>query len=123
LPRIHILRLSEVVVASRGPNGAIKLIHSFQSWILKLAGGSVGGALIGLIFLPPIFGLMAGAAAGAVGGALFDYGVDEFFIKAIDELLQSGGAALLLCRDISTDSDVNDRIVEKLALYGGRVLS
>lgn len=122
LPRTDLSRLSEVVVAFRCADGAIKLSHSVHSWILKSASGLIGGALIGLIFLHPIFGLMAGAAAGAVSGALSDYGVDEFFIKAIDESLQSGGAAVFLCRDLSTDSAFNERVIEKLASYGGRVL-
>ena len=70
----------------------------------------------------PIFGALAGAAAGAVGGSLSECGMDDAFIKAINQSLQSGRAALILCRDISTESAINDHIIAKLASDGGRVL-
>ena len=122
LPCTDLVRVSEVVVVGRDAKGAIKLSHSVHSWILKSAAGTVGGALIGLIFMHPMFGVLAGAAAGAVGGSLSECGVDEAFIKAIDQSLQSGRAALVLCRDISTESPINDDIIAKLASDGGRVL-
>ena len=80
------------------------------------------GLLIGLIFLHPIFGILVGAAAGAVGEGLSECGVDEGFIKQIDDLLRPGRAALLLRRDISTEHVVSDQIVARLASLGGRVL-
>lgn len=122
LPSEEIFRVSDVVVATRDEKGAIKLIHLVHPSALNLGTGLTSGLLIGLIFLHPIFGILVGAAAGAVGEGLSECGVDEGFIKQIDDLLRSGRAALLLRRDISTEHVVSDQIVARLASLGGRVL-
>jgi uncharacterized membrane protein len=70
--------------------------------------------LIGLIFLVPLFGLAVGAAAGAVGGALTDTGVDDKFMKRLGEELTPGTAALiLLVRKVSAD-----KILPKVQIPG-----
>jgi uncharacterized membrane protein len=98
LPSEEIFRVSDVVVATRDEKGAIKLIHLVHPSALNLGTGLTSGLLIGLIFLHPIFGILVGAAAGAVGEGLSECGVDEGFIKQIDDLLRPGRAALLLHR-------------------------
>ena len=67
LPRDEIFRISDVVVAARDKKGAIKLSNIVRSEALNLGTGTMSGLLIGLLFLHPIFGILAGAAAGAVG--------------------------------------------------------
>lgn len=54
---------------------------------------------------------------------MFDRRVDEFFVSAVERSLPTGQAALLLCRDIAADDEVNDRVIEKLAASGGRLLA
>lgn len=115
-------RFSEAVVATRDEKGAIKLSHLVHLWTLKTGAGSIWGLLIGMIFLHPIFGVLAGAAAGAITGGLSDYGVDEEFIKAVSDILQPGRAAILLRRDISTEREISEDVIERLASYGGEVL-
>jgi uncharacterized membrane protein len=122
LPREDLYRISEIVVAARDEKGAIKLSHIVHSSALSLATGSMSGLLIGLIFLHPVFGVLAGAAAGAVGEGLNAAGVSEEFVKEVDDVLGPGQAALLLQRDVARNHHVNDHVVEKLAASGGRLL-
>ena len=115
-------QLSEAVVATRDKKGSIKLSHLVHLWPLKTGAGSIWGLLVGAIFLHPIFGVLAGGAAGLIAGALTDCGVDEEFIKALDDLLQPGKAALLLKHETSTPFEVCEPIIEKLAPFDGRIL-
>jgi uncharacterized membrane protein len=122
LSREDLTRLSEVVVATRSENGRIRLSHVVDFWTLGTALGSIGGLLLGMIFLHPIFGVLAGAAAGTMRGVLNDNGIDDDFANALADLLRPGQAALLLRRDLMTEQDMRDQVVEKLASSGGRVL-
>ena len=45
------------------------------------ASGSFWGLLIGFIFLMAVAGVALGAAAGVLGGALADVGINERFMK------------------------------------------
>ena len=48
--------------------------------------------------------MAVGAAAGAAGGALADYGVDDSFMKELGATLEPGSAALiLLVRKVTPD--------------------
>lgn len=115
-------QLSEAVVATRNEKGTIKLSHLVHLWPLKTGAGSLWGLLVGAIFLHPIFGILAGAAAGFVLGGLGDCGVDREFVEALNDVLQPGKAALLLRHEISSPPEINERIIEKLASFGGCVL-
>ena len=62
------------------------------------------GALIGLIFFMPLFGIALGAAGGAAGGAMSDHGVDDQFMMNLGEQLSPGKAALIvLISKVSVD--------------------
>ena len=105
LPREEIFRISDVVVAARDEKGAIKLSNIVRSEALNLGTGTMSGLLIGLLFLHPIFGILAGAAAGAVGEGLSDAGVSEEFVRELDDVLRPGRAALLLERNLATNTN------------------
>jgi uncharacterized membrane protein len=66
--------------------------------------------LFGLLFLSPLFGMAVGAAAGALGGAFRDYGIDDHFIKDIRNQVTEGTSALFL---MTTDAVV-DRVVDAM---------
>ena len=121
LPREQIFRISDVVVAARDDKGAIRLSHIVHSGALNLGTGTMSGLLIGLLFLHPIFGILAGAAAGAVDEGLTDAGVSEEFVREVDDLLKPGRAALLLERNVAKD-EIDDHVVAKLAASGGCLL-
>jgi uncharacterized membrane protein len=74
--------------------------------------------LIGFIFMMPVAGVALGAAAGALGGALADVGINDQFMKDVAQTLQSGNAALfLLIRKMTTD-----KVLAALQGEGGTVL-
>jgi uncharacterized membrane protein len=59
-------------------------------------GGAFWGMLFGLIFFVPLLGAAIGAAAGALGGALTDVGIDDKFIKQVQDEITPGSSALFL---------------------------
>ena len=65
----------------------------------------------------PLVGVAIGAGAGALGGAVSDFGIDDRFMKGLAEVLQPGSAALfLLVRKMTTD-----KVFEDLQGVGGTV--
>ena len=62
----------------------------------------------------PLLGMAMGAAAGAAGGALSDYGIDDKFMKELGTELDPGGAAVLfLVRKVSID-----KVLPKIKIEG-----
>ena len=121
LPREQIFRISDAVVAARDKKGEIRLSHIVRSGALNLGTGTMSGLLIGLLFLHPVFGVLAGAAAGAVGEGLKGAGVSEEFVREVDDVLKPGRAALLLERNVGKH-DLDDHVVATLAASGGCLL-
>jgi uncharacterized membrane protein len=118
LPREEIFRISDAVVAARDEKGAIRLSHIVHSGALNLGTGTMSGLLIGLLFLHPIFGILA----GAVGEGLNGVGVSEEFVREVDDVLKPGRAALLVERNVATKHEFDDHVVAKLAASGGCLL-
>jgi hypothetical protein len=66
----------------------------------------------------PLFGAAVGAASGALGGALTDYGINDPFMKDLAASIQPGNAALfVLIRRMTAD-----KVLEDLRGSGGVVL-
>jgi uncharacterized membrane protein len=63
-----------------------------------------------LIFLVPGFGLLAGAAIGALMGHFTDVGIDDKFIKEVGNTIQPGNSALFLLVRESTPDKVMDEL-------------
>ncbi len=109
----HLIGLEDAAVAVRDKEGKVKIkqVESLAGmWAL---GGAFWGLLLGLIFFVPVFGLLVGAAAGALAGKYQDIGVDDKFIKEVGETLQPGTSALfLLVREA-----VPDKVEEGLKKY------
>src|SRR5271167_3098484 len=104
LQKDYLIELGDAVIAIKQPNGRIKLNQVFHPAAAGAASGSFWGLLIGFIFLMPVAGIALGAAAGALGGALTDAGINDRFMKDASQTLQSGNAALfLLIRKMTTD--------------------
>ncbi|MBN9096433.1 phosphotransferase, partial [Pandoraea pnomenusa] len=74
--------------------GRVKLDQMVNLWTVGAAGGSFWGLLAGVLFFNPLLGLVTGAAAGAVAGALGDFGIDDNFMRQVAQVLQPGQAAL-----------------------------
>ena len=72
--------------------------------------GGFWGLFLGMIFFVPLLGLAVGAASGALGGALSDFGIDDTFIAHTRSKVTRGTSALFL---LSTGA-VEDRVVPEL---------
>ena len=114
----YLIDLADAVVVVRDANGKVKLRQLYNLTAAGAMSGGFWGALMGLIFLNPLFGFAIGAAAGAVSGALRDVGIDDNFMKSLGETLKPGTAALcVLVRQMTPD-----KVVEELQKFGGTLI-
>ena len=58
--------------------------------------GAFWGMLFGLIFFCPLLGVAVGALTGALSGHFKDYGINDDFIKDVQEKVTEGTSALFL---------------------------
>jgi uncharacterized membrane protein len=111
----YLIDLADAVVVVRDGQGKVRLRQMYSLTAAGAASGGFWGALIGLIFLNPLFGFAVGATAGAISGALTDVGIDDAFMKSLGETLKPGTAALcVLIRHMTPD-----KVVEELRKFGG----
>jgi uncharacterized membrane protein len=114
----YLIDLADAVVVVREQNGKVKLRQLYNLTAAGAASGGFWGALIGLIFLNPLFGFAIGAAAGAASGALQDVGIDDDFMKQLGRTLKPGTAALcVLIRQMTPD-----KVIEELQKFGGTLI-
>jgi uncharacterized membrane protein len=67
-------------------------------------GGAFWGLLFGFLFFVPFLGLAIGAAAGALMAKFTDVGIDDQFIREVQEKIKAGQSGLfLLVRDVKLD--------------------
>lgn len=114
----YLIGLGDAAIAVKDADGKIKLNQIFSTTGAGALGGTMWGALIGLLFLNPLLGAAAGAAAGAVAGALTDVGVDNNFMKSMGEEVNPGDAVLFVLVTKVTP----DKVLAELRGIGGRVL-
>lgn len=118
LQKEYLISLEDAVVVVKDADGKIKLNQMFNATAAGAASGSFWGFLVGLVFMMPIAGVLMGAAAGALGGKLSDYGINDDFMKGVAASIKPGDAALfLLVRNMTTD-----KVVAGLSEFGGTVL-
>ena len=114
----YLIDLADAVVVVRDEKGKVRLRQMYNLTAAGAASGGFWGALIGLIFLNPLFGFAIGAAAGAVSGALRDVGINDGFMKELGQTLKPGTAALcVLVRQMTPD-----KVVEELQKFGGTLI-
>ena len=114
----YLISLEDAVVVVKDADGRIKLNQLVNPTAAGAASGSFWGFLVGLIFMMPIAGVLLGAAAGALGGKLSDYGINDSFMKGVAASINPGNAALfLLIKNMTTD-----KVVAGLQPFGGTVL-
>jgi uncharacterized membrane protein len=114
----YLVDLEDAVVVIRDQQGRVKLRQLYNLTVAGAVSGGFWGALIGLIFLNPLFGMAIGAAAGAVTGALRDVGIDDNFMKELGQTLKPGTAALcVLIRQMTPD-----KVVDELKKFGGTLI-
>lgn len=114
----YLVDLEDAVVVTRKPDGKVKLHQMYNLTAGGALSGGFWGTLIGLIFLNPLLGLVVGAGAGALSGALADVGINDDFMKDLGKNLQPGGSALF----VLVHSELTDKVLNELRGTGGSVL-
>ena len=118
LTQQYLIEIEDAVVAVKLENGHIKLNQLVNPMAMSAVSGTMWGAIIGLIFANPLLGAALGGAAGAVGGALTDLGINDDFMRQTAEAVGVGQAALfLLIRKMTTD-----KVLADLKGVGGTVI-
>ena len=107
LARGQMLSLRDLVVVRRDAAGEVELDQSVNLIASGALGGAFWGSVVGLIFLAPLAGAVGGAAAGALGGWLMDYGIDDDFMRRVGGEVTPGKAALFVLAE--------DMVPEKVA--------
>ena len=114
----YLVDIADAVVVVRNEKGKVRLRQMYNLTAAGAMTGGFWGALMGLIFLNPLFGFAIGAAAGAVSGALRDVGIDDGFMKSLGETLKPGTAALcVLIRQMTPD-----KVLEEIQKFGGTLI-
>ena len=114
----YLVDLEDAVVVIRDQQGRVKLRQLYNLTVAGAVSGGFWGALIGLIFLNPLFGMAIGAAAGAISGALRDVGIDDNFMRELGETLKPGTAALcVLIRQMTPD-----KVIDEVKKFGGTLI-
>jgi uncharacterized membrane protein len=82
----------------------------------KGAAGGALGLLVGGLFGLPVIGLAAGAAAGIHRARQRDDGIDDAFVAAVGEQLESGGSAIFV---LFEEGASTAKAARQLARFGG----
>ena len=96
LQKRELIKLEDAAVVVRNEKGRAKVKQAHSLVGAGALGGAFWGMLIGLLFLAPWLGLIAGAASGALAGKLGDIGIDDSFIKEVSDAIEPGNSALFL---------------------------
>jgi uncharacterized membrane protein len=118
LQKQELISLSDAVVVVRGLDGKAKIHQAVNLPGAKALSGAFWGALIGMIFLMPLFGAALGAASGAMSGKMMDLGLDDRFIKDAGNAITPGSSALFLLIHKVTP----DRVIAEMQQFGGTIL-
>jgi len=118
LQREYLIDLEDAAVVRRDKEGKLHVTTIDHLTEKGALGGLFWGALVGLIFLVPVFGAAIGSIYGAVLGKLGDMGLKQSFKKQVADLVQPGTSAIMfVVRKMTAD-----KVLEELAPYGGTVL-
>ncbi len=107
------------IIIIRNIDGTIELhyVHRFAAEGAAL--GGVWGGIIGILFLNPVIGALAGASLGAVIGNLGDLGVEKHFMADLSKHLKPSSSAVF----IPGKKDELEGICDLLKEEGGEVVS
>jgi len=118
LQKEYLIKFADAVIAVKTEAGPVKLNQLVNTTAAGAASGSFWRLLIGVLFLNPLIGVALGAASGALGGALTDYGINDAFMKELAAKLLPGHAALfVLIQEMTAD-----KVLREIQDAGGTVL-
>jgi uncharacterized membrane protein len=118
LQKEYLVEMEDVVVVTKDDKSKVKLHQAVNLTAAGAASGSFWGLLLGMVFLNPLLGVVAGAATGAIGGKFSDIGIEDTFMKDLGETFKPGSSALFVLVRKSTP----DKVLEALKGFGGKVL-
>ena len=118
LPAQKLLQLGDAALVWRDGDGKPKIQQAVNTTRTGATSGALWGTFIGLLFLAPVFGLVIGAATGAITGKLRDIGVDDNMIKELGAQLKPGTAAVFAL----VEGGTTDKVIDALKPYQPRVL-
>lgn len=114
----HLVELIDTCYVTKDARGKVDLHQTVNLTTHGAFTGAFWGSLVGLLFLNPLIGLVAGAATGAVAGRLSDYGISDDFMKRLGREMEVGKATVFVLARTAT----TDRFMTELARYGGEVV-
>jgi uncharacterized membrane protein len=118
LQRQQLIELEDAAVVWRDPEGKPKVKQATSLVGAGAWGGAFWGMLLGLLFFAPWLGMAIGAITGALAGRFTDIGIDDRFIRDVEQKIQPGTSALfLLVRRVTMD-----RVLTALQPYHPEVL-
>ncbi len=118
LQREYLIDLEDAAVVVRNQGGKVRIKQAQDLVSMGAVGGGFWGMLIGLLFLHPLTGVLAGLAAGAISGALTDIGIPDDFIKDVGDQIEPGTSALFILIRKATP----DKVIAEMQPLGGRIL-
>jgi uncharacterized membrane protein len=91
-----LLSLDDSAVVVKDADGKVRVDNEIDRGIkVGAVGGGLIGLMLGFIFFP-IGGLVLGTLGGALVGKMTDLGVDQKFVKDVQESMQPGTSAIFL---------------------------
>ena len=112
------LKSGAVVVRDASGKVTIKETSDFDAKQGAI-GGAIAGGLLSLLGGSLIKGAILGAAGGAIAGKLIDLGLDDDFLKEIDDNLETASSAVVALVDFD---QVNQAMEELDQFAGGTIL-
>jgi len=112
------LKLDDAAVVVRTDDGKVRIKQATDLVGMGALGGTIWGALVGLVFLSPWLGMAVGAVAGALAGRFTDIGIDDDFIRQVGETVGPDQSALFLLIDHWDEPAV----LERATAFGATVL-
>jgi uncharacterized membrane protein len=119
LDRDGALNLDGAAMAYRREDGRVELVQPMRLSPIGAATGAASGGVLGMLLLAPVLFAAVGAVAGAAGAGLSALGLDQWFLRQVEETLEPGRAALFVVVSGGADPE---RAIEALAPLGPRVL-
>ncbi len=113
----YLIAIHDAVIAVKAGE-SVKLNQLVNTTMTGVTAGGFWGLLLGLVFLNPLLGVALGAGAGALGGALTDFGIRDQFMKDLTANVKSGDAVLFLL----IQSMTADKVLSEIKDAGGTVL-
>jgi Protein of unknown function (DUF1269) len=96
-----VLRLDGAALAYCRDDGRVELVQPMRLAPVGAASGAAAGGVLGLL-LEPVLVAAVGAVAGAAGAGLSALGLNQWFLRQLDETLEPGRAALFV---VVSDAD------------------